>query len=335
MLMIVIPIGVKMLFSGRIWEGNELFYPVLRFFNQTLFIWVIGLPLFTWLVVTYYFFKKNINYLDEILSATQSLVEQPNSEIRLSKDLVDFEEEMNQIRLDNLHSKQAMIDAEQKKHDLVVYLAHDLRTPLTSIIGYLSLLQKGKDEALDEETRYEYERISLEKAHRLDQLINEFFEITKLNLGEEKLNKESVDLSLMLSQMAYEFKPELASKNLDWQLEIEEHLVEEIDINKMERVIENLIRNAISYAPPQSKIWLKLEKFETGIRMSVKNDSLPLSENAISKIFDPFYRGDESRSSETGNSGLGLSITKQIIELHGGKISASNQDGYFEIIVEI
>ena len=333
--LILIPLFFKMIFSTKVWHGDELFYPILYALNRTLVLWLIAIPFITWFMVTYFFFKANVSYLDEVLSATKNMIENPNEAIILSDALSEVEEEINQLRTDNLRNKQVAKEAEKRKNDLVVYLAHDLRTPLTSIIGYLSLLQRGKDEHLDQDTKYEYIDVSREKAYRLEELINEFFEITKINLGEEKLNQEKVDLSLMTDQIAHEFLPSLSEKELAWELNISEGIQANVDIKKFQRVIDNLIKNALSYAPPRTTLYLALVETDQNIVLSIKNKSEEMSTEVLEKLFDPFYRVDHSRRTETGNSGLGLSITKGIVESHGGTIKATYQEDFFEILIHL
>lgn len=333
--LILVPLIFKMLFSLRIWQGDEFVYPLLNGLNNTLPIWIVGAPLLTWLLITYLYFKKNISYLEELLVATKTMVAEPEKKIELSRELVQFQDELNQIRFDNLLNKQLAIEADKKKNDLIVYLAHDLRTPLTSIIGYLSLLQKGRDDKLTQEKKYDYIKVTLDKSYRLEQLINELFELTKLNSADNDLNKTSVNISTMVEQIAYEFIPDLDKKEQDWNLEIAEGVMASVDVKRFERIMDNIIKNASNYAPNSTTIHCKLYEENSIIYLKLKNRSSSISKEAMAELFNPFFRGDYSRSSETGNSGLGLSITKVMVEAHGGTISSNYVDNNFEIVIEL
>ena len=139
----------------------------------------------------------------------------------------------------------------------------------------------------------------------------------------------------MTDQIAHEFLPSLSEKELAWELNINEGLQANVDIKKFQRVIDNLIKNALSYAPPRTTLYLALVETDQNIVLSIKNKSEEMSTEVLEKLFDPFYRVDHSRRTETGNSGLGLSITKGIVESHGGTIKATYQEDFFEILIHL
>ncbi|MGX7411373.1 sensor histidine kinase [Enterococcus caccae] len=334
--LVIIPLMVKMLLSLRVWDGTEFFYPMLYILNRSLGIWLIVTPLFVWLVVTYTFFRKMMSYLEEMIVATKSLIEQPDEKIILRNELSEFENEINHIRTDSLENKKMANEAEKKKNDLLTYLAHDLRTPLTSIIGYISLLKNEQIYSdLDSTKRKKYIDIISDKASRLEYLINDFFEIAKTGSSKKGINKEEVDLSLMLIQISSEFLPLLNEKKLEWDLKIEQNIHTKLDINKFERVLDNLIRNAISYSPNETVIQLTLEKIDERVVLSIGNITNKVSEEDMDYLFEPFFRGDQSRSTKTGNAGLGLAIAKQIINEHGGTIEAELENNYFKVSINI
>lgn len=334
-ILVAIPLAAKMFLSLRVWHGDEFIYPVLHVFNRFLPLWVVGIPFAFWFLVTYIFFKKIMNYLEEMLRATKMLVEFPEEKVRLSDELYEFEQEINQIREESIKDKRLVKEAEKKKNDLLVYLAHDLRTPLTSIIGYVSLLQNETYSDLDDKKSSEYIQIISDKAYRLEGLINDFFEIAKIGMNGEKISKERTNLSLMIAQITSEFLPLFAEKGLEWELEIAENSYAEVNVIKFERVLENVIRNVLAYAPSHTKVKLTLANKGNQTELSIKNQSEALSPEVLEQLFDPFFRADQARNTKTGNAGLGLAIAKQIIEEHGGKIAAKNTDGYFEIILTI
>lgn len=154
---------------------------------------------------------KPLGYLDNIINAAERLSQPDEEPIQLPDTMRDVENELNLIREQALRSVAAAKEAEQRKNDLVVYLAHDLKTPLTSVIGYLTLLRD--EPQISTELRSKYTGIALTKAERLEELINEFFDITRFNLTSLTLDEETVNLTRMLEQITYEFNPVLAEKD--------------------------------------------------------------------------------------------------------------------------
>ena len=221
----------------------------------------------------------------------------------------------------------------QKKNDLITYLAHDLKTPLTSVMGYLNLLEDAPDMPLAQ--REKYTHIARKKAERLDSLIQEFFEITRYNLQNITLEKENIDLYYMLIQMKEEFYPVLAQKGNTIELKVPEDLQVYGDADKLARVFNNIIRNAVSYSYPSSVITIEGEKNSDGVCLFFRNKGKTIPKEKLSRVFQKFFRIDEARSSDSAGSGLGLAIAKEIVELHGGSISAisEQEETVFQIVL--
>lgn len=139
-------------------------------------------------------------YFDEVSRAMDGLLTEDSTPIHLSSELAAVEDRINGVKVTLLQKRREALEAEQRKNDLVVYLAHDIKTPLTSVIGYLELLESSAE--LSEAERDRYTAVALEKAHRLEQLIGEFFDITRFHLQEQPLSRDKIDLSLMLCQLA-------------------------------------------------------------------------------------------------------------------------------------
>jgi two-component system sensor histidine kinase VanS len=238
----------------------------------------------------------------------------------------DVENELNLVREQALHSAAAAKEAEQRKNDLVVYLAHDLKTPLTSVIGYLTLLRD--EPQISTELRSKYTGIALTKAERLEELINEFFDITRFNLTSLTLDEETVNLTRMLEQITYEFFPLFNEKNLTCAVNVTPDFEIRCDANKMERVFDNLIRNAVSYSFPASVIHIVVEQKTDAVTILFINDGNTIPKEKLDRIFERFYRVDKARSREMGGTGLGLAIAKEIVEAHGGAITITSQIGY-------
>ena len=257
-------------------------------------------------------------YFDEISAGMDRLKEESVDEITLSPELDFMENKLNQIKNNLEKQKKTALDAEQRKNDLVVYLAHDIKTPLTSVIGYLSLLDEASD--MPPEQKAKYVGITLEKAYRLEQLINEFFEITRFNLQTIVLNKEKINLLFMLQQMADEFYPMLTPQEKQVSVNVPDNLTLWGDADKLARVFNNILKNAITYSYENSVIDISAQQQDKNIIITFTNQGNPIPQEKLETIFEKFFRLDASRSTNTGGAGLGLAIAKEIVNAHGGNI---------------
>ena len=220
-----------------------------------------------------------------------------------------------------------------RKNELVAYLAHDLKTPLTSVIGYISLLQEAPD--MPVEQRAKYTGIALEKALRLESLINEFFDITRYNLQQIVLEEETFDLGFLLMQMADEFYPVLEQHGKSISIHADEDLPIAADSAKLARVFNNILKNAVAYSYDNTEIEIYAEKRENTIHVSISNFGKTIPKQKLDMIFEKFYRLDDARSTNTGGAGLGLAIAKEIIVAHGGTISVTSEKQITTFTVEL
>lgn len=291
--------------------------------------WRIDVIYFLYLIIGfcsifYHYWKKPWGYLQEIIDATQTMYQQNDSTIELSEPLKDMEKQMNQIKISVLLSQQAVKEAESKKRELVMYLAHDIRTPLTSVIGYLSLLDEAPDMPMEQKAKYV--GIALKKAQRLEKLINEFFEITRYNTQQIKLTKKNVDLYYMLVQLIDEFYPVLSAKGNYAALHADENLTVYADSEKLVRVFNNILKNAVAYSYPNTEIMISAKAYTDKILITFENHGQTIPPDQLSAIFEKFSRLDDARKSDTGGAGLGLSIAEEIVHLHGGEISVHSEN---------
>ncbi len=282
----------------------------------------MGGIMFLFMIAQMIYINSFIKYFSEINRGIDALVTENAGDVILSQELAATERKINSIKHTLEKRKSDALLAEQRKNDLIVYLAHDLKTPLTSVIGYLTLLRD--EPQISQELRCRYTEIALDKAERLEELINEFFDITRFNLTALTLETERLHLSRMLEQLASEFHPILAERELRWSLNIAPDIMLVGDADKLARAFDNLIRNAVNYSYAGTEISLYAQTEADMVKIMIKNSGKTIPPDKLSHIFEQFYRADAARSSATGGAGLGLAIAKEIVELHGGTITAAS-----------
>ncbi|MGF9746440.1 HAMP domain-containing sensor histidine kinase [Bacillus velezensis] len=221
---------------------------------------------------------------------------------------------------------------ERAKSELISSVSHDLRTPLTSIIGYLDLLKK---EQYNSKAQFqEYLETIYSKSQRLKYLIDELFEYTHLSSPDVTLNRSKTDLSALLEQITGEYIPMFEKGRLTVRKSItEEHVPVCIDIEKMVRVYDNLFMNALKYSIKPSELFINLEIKDEKAILQVSNKAEHLTADDINQLFERFFRGDKARTGHQG-TGLGLAISKRIVELHSGRIHADYSGGWLRFSVE-
>lgn len=224
---------------------------------------------------------------------------------------------------------------EQSKDDLVTNVSHDIRTPLTSIIGYLGLLRTGTVKS--EEDAKKYIDIAYLKANQMKSLADDLYEYTTVRQSQTTMSMSELHVNSMLEQVAASFELEAEKKNIQLNVETTPaDITMEADAEKMGRVFNNLVSNALKYGNGATNINLIATRKDVDkIVIRVENDGETIPNDALTKIFERFYRVETSRSVETGGTGLGLAITQSIIELHHGKISVTSDEALTAFIIEL
>lgn len=266
--------------------------------------------------------KKSRQIMNQISNAMRQVLISDQTLPVLPREYDEFKIQLMQLKEMERHSRQLAQAEMQRKNDLITYLAHDLKTPLASVIGYLCLLNEAPD--MPETQKEKYTGIALQKTYRLEELINEFFDITRFNLQSLVLNKSKIDLSLMLRQMADEFYPMLIPKGMEAVVHVPENLILTGDADKLARVFNNILKNAIAYSYENSVIDISAMQQNQNVVITFTDHGEPIPPQKLNTIFEKFYRLDSSRSSNTGGAGLGLAIAKEIVTAHGGTITAES-----------
>lgn len=276
--------------------------------------------------------NRSLSYFSDLASALSDphLVE--GGDVELPKELTIASQQIKLMQKKIHDHEQVAVMAEQRKNELVAYLAHDIRTPLTSVVGYLSLLAESPD--LPREKRAEFAGIALAKAERLETLVEEFFEITRYNLDAILLERENVDVALFLEQVADEFGIAAQDRAIRITTQAPEKEQVFIDPSKMARAVGNIVKNAISYADPESEVALSAAVDETEMVIATSNQGREISPVHLEAVFERFYREDGARG-QGANAGLGLAIAREIVEAHGGSIVAESSDGLTTFTIRI
>lgn len=313
---------------GYLINESSLRGAMIEYYTDTPIIlgWLLGMVAFVLLI--FRFTKAKIRYIEYI---SYCLTEISKGNLHYKVEVVG-QDELAQVATDIAHMEseirlqiEAQKQAEKVKNELITNVAHDLRTPLTSVIGYMGLL---KDERYqDEEERKKYTEIAYQKAEKLKGLIEDLFEYTKLHNQEATLKMEPISLTHLLNQLAEELMPLGEERGIAIHTHIHTEYTRVMgDVQKLMRAFENLIGNAIKYSIAREDVHIYVTEVDEYVVVSVQNKCDHMPAGDLNKLFDRFYRTDASRNSETGGSGLGLAIAKNIVLLHGGQIWAEAKD---------
>ena len=209
--------------------------------------------------------------------------------------------------------------SEENRKKLILYISHDLKTPLTNVLGYCETIKSEKD--ISNETREKYLDIIMSSAQMADSLIQDLFELSKIANDSDSSTFKELDICEFLRETLINFIPELEQNEMEYEFEIPEELILcMVNPQKLERAFGNIIHNSIKYSGRGTKLTLSIKHVEDSVFITIKDNGGGLSSDFACDIFEPFIRGEQSRNSKTGGTGLGLAITKRIIESHSGRI---------------
>ena len=277
-------------------------------------------------ILTLLLFRPLVNsfmrYFDQIADGVDRLAEGDREEIHLSPELISIESRLNRLSQSLERQESQAREAQRRRDDLMIYSAHDVKTPLTSVLGYLMLLEANPE--LPREEREKYTRIARDKARELDGMINEMFEMTRYNLHDIRLEKQELDLYSLLLQLKEEHFPQLEAGGKRALLQAGEDIVLLADADKLGRAFNNLMKNAVAYSEPGSDIIIRAQAENGEVTVSFQNKCAPVPQEKLDRLFERFFRLEEGKSANESGAGLGLAIAREIIRLHGGSIRAES-----------
>lgn len=285
---------------------------------------LLGIVIFS---VTFMILEEpGIRYLGRISDAVQSISRgNLNTEVDVTGDdeFSAMAANLNKMSSDIRKLMDKEREAERTKNELITNVAHDLRTPLTSIIGYLELLAGNTQ--IPQEMQHKYIEIAYSKSRRLEKLIEDLFGFTKLNYGKIAMHIGQIDIVKLLEQLLEEAYPNFEEKNLSYDLQsnVPAKIIS-ADGNLLARLFDNLIGNAIKYGADGKRVLVKIHGEEDTVTVSVTNFGRVIPADELPLLFNKFYRVEQSRSATTGGTGLGLAIAKEIVDMHGGTIRVAS-----------
>ena len=272
--------------------------------------------------------RRTMRYMAEISQAMQNISEGDlNTAVEIIGDdeFSQMAESLNKLAENIRELMDKEREAERSKNELITNIAHDLRTPLTSIIGYLELLSNSRQTVTEPEIQKKYIDIAYTKAKRLEKLIEDLFGFTKMTYGKVSMKVGQVDIIKLLSQLLEEFYPSFADNNLTYELtsDVPAQMIC-ADANLLARLFDNLINNAIKYGAEGKRIQVNVCGGEELATISITNYGRVIPPEELPMIFNKFYRVEHSRSTSTGGTGLGLAIAKNVVDMHGGSIQVTS-----------
>lgn len=270
------------------------------------------------------------HYFDEIINGINILTDGTDTKVEMSEELNFVSAKLQQVKDELAQRTREKEEAEKRKDELIVYLAHDIKTPLTSVIGYLDLLVENTN--ISSEQKSNYLRIARDKALRLEMLINDFFEIARSHVQQMSLNKSMIKISYLMEQVVDEAYPLFHKAGKTVEMDIDDSIQLRADAQKIARVFTNLLKNAIYYSEGIEPICITATTIMKNVKIEFSNAG-NIGQEDLKHIFEKFYRVDDARQTKTGGAGLGLAIAKEIVQAHEGTITVNSQNGHITLTV--
>ena len=308
--------------------------------SQSTALDVFVIMIFTVLLLLMYFILIShsfVTYVREIISGIERMKNGDFTEeipVRGEDEFSEIADSINEMSRNLSQNMESQKAAERTKDELITNVAHDLRTPLTSILGYLDLLTQG--DFLTDDQRQKYLSIVSNKARQLETLVKDLFDYTRYDKDKVKIKKEILDLNLFMPQIVDEFYPSFVDNQLECRTDFYDGALNiEGNGELLARAIGNLMSNAIKYGAEGKLVEVKTGRMDKMAFVAVINYGKIIPEEDLDKIFDKFYRVESSRSLKTGGTGLGLAIAKNIVTLHDGKIWATSDESGTRFQIEL
>lgn len=311
-------------YNYHLWSWQNIFVLIMLFFDGIIIYWR--------LIRRYHLIQQNhvISELHYIANGHLNY----RIQFKVNPNLEQMIQSINALVDSTMQSMQQEREIEQSKDELITNVSHDLRTPLTSIIGYLGLINDHQYQ--NQEDILKYAHVAYTKAKQMNLLVNDLFEYTKMQQPNIPLQKNKFDMASMLEQIAANFELDAQKKNIKIEVTCNPNpLIMEADAQKLSRVFNNLVTNALKYGIGAHHIYLNAQQHHDEVTIKIANDGEAIPEKALKQIFNRFYRVEYSRSKETGGTGLGLAIAKSIIDRHGGNITVESNQKLTTFIIHL
>ncbi|MCB2343095.1 HAMP domain-containing sensor histidine kinase [Clostridium estertheticum] len=296
---------------------------------------IIALILFVFLV--YFGLRKKVKYIEYISSSIKEISKgnlKYELEIKGEDELACVSNEINSMEKSLLNMIEKERQNDKMQQELITNISHDLKTPLTIILGYLDIIRTKKYKTEEEENQYI--QTSYEKTMLIQKMISKLFELVKLGDKETVLNRSDVNINKLLRQVITDHSPIADLKNINIEYKNSKNvIILNVDLDKICRVFNNLMNNAIKYSEKNENIIVSLEEDAAGAVICLKNKCKNIKEEDLDMLFNRFYRGDKARNSSVEGSGIGLSIVKRILELHNSSIWAELHDDEISFIIRL
>lgn len=287
---------------------------------------VLALEIFlTYLIVISTYHNLELNQIKQVLQKTAADNLTKEVDIKVNHNLQSIVDSFN-LLISNMNRRaEEQKQSEKSKDELISNVSHDIRTPLTSVIGYLGLIESKNYSDLGQILKYTH--IAYKKSQEMQNLVNSLFEYANVQHATSRLNMTKFDMAQMLDQLSADFELEANKRGMEIIVNSTPNkILMKGDTEKLGRVFNNLIMNALKYGKGATHIWLTAEQKEKEVVVTVANNGKPIPEDSLKHVFDRFYRVEDSRSKKTGGTGLGLAIAQSMVQLHGGTIAVTSDD---------